>query len=193
MDCPSDCHKRGRCLTMHELAATHRRAWDSAKYTYKSSWDANMIRGCACDDPFSGFDCNERECPAGDDPMTEGQSNEVQFFTCSATSGTLVFYFNGAPTATISHAASASNVQAALEKHQDITSVNVTFHPSRGATVCQSSPTNVVRVEFLQDFGPLPQLSPYTSGLSSGAEVSVSADGSTSLTDSDGKSYTSVK
>lgn len=177
---------------MHELAATHRHAWDSAKYVYKTSWDANMIRGCDCDDPYSGFDCNERQCPTGDDPMTKGQSNEIQYFTCSATSGTLTFYFNGAPTGTMSHAASTAYVKAALEKHEDITSVNVTFHPSKGATVCQEDPTNVVRVEFLQDFGPLPKLFPYTSGLSNGANVAVSADGITALSDSDGKKYNSV-
>jgi len=177
---------------MHELAATHRHAWVSAKYVYKTSWDANMIRGCNCDDPYSGFDCNERQCPTGDDPMTKGQSNEIQYFTCSATSGTLTFYFNGAPTGTISHAASTAYVKAALEKHEDITSVNVTFHPSKGATVCQEDPTNVVRVEFLQDFGSLPKLFPYTSGLSNGANVAVSADGITALSDSDGKKYNSV-
>jgi hypothetical protein len=103
-----------------------------------------------------------------------------------------VFYYNGAPTANIAHDASAATVQAAIEKHQDSSSVNVTFLPSRGATVCQSSPTNVVRIEFDKDFGPLPRLSAYTSLLPSGAVVSVSADGTTSLTDSEGTSYTSV-
>jgi len=152
-----------------------------------------MIRGCTCDDPYSGFDCNERQCPSGDDPMTKGQANEIQYFICSATSGSLTFYFNGAPTGTMSHATSTAYVKAAFEKHENIHSVNVTFHPSKGATVCQQNPTNVVRIEFLQDFGPLPKLLPYISGLSDGANVAVSADGFTALADSDGKKYTSVR
>jgi len=33
-------------------------------------WDAHKNRACKCDPQFTGFDCSERKCPHGDDPLT---------------------------------------------------------------------------------------------------------------------------
>jgi hypothetical protein len=41
-------------------------------------WDADKNRACKCDARFSGYDCSERKCPRGDDPLTVGQFFETQ-------------------------------------------------------------------------------------------------------------------
>ena len=46
--------------------------------TYTGVWDADRIQGCACDYGFTGYDCSERDCISGDDPMTGGQVDEIQ-------------------------------------------------------------------------------------------------------------------
>jgi hypothetical protein len=43
-----------------------------------SLWDADKNRACKCDARFSGYDCSERKCPRGDDPLTVGQDFETQ-------------------------------------------------------------------------------------------------------------------
>lgn len=35
-----------------------------------------------CDIGFTGFDCSQRECDAGDDLRTSGQKNEVAYLYC---------------------------------------------------------------------------------------------------------------
>ena len=44
-----------------------------------------MIMGCMCDFPWTGYDCSQRECPRGDDPLTTGQGDEVQLVECNTT------------------------------------------------------------------------------------------------------------
>jgi hypothetical protein len=41
-------------------------------------WDGDKNRACKCDARFSGYDCSERKCPRGDDPLTVGQFFETQ-------------------------------------------------------------------------------------------------------------------
>lgn len=164
---------------------------DSVQYEYNDVWDADMIYGCVCDYPYTGFDCGTRECPTGDDPLTTGQVNEIQVFKCEASSGTLVFLLNGKSTGDIQYNMKEESVAAAIEEHEDIKDVSVTFSFFNGS-VCQTSPLNVVQVEFTQDFGDIPPLVPVADRLSDGATVTVSADGTTSISDSDGISYTSV-
>merc|ERR1711871_1749799 len=33
-------------------------------------WDSQKNRACKCDPQYTGFDCSERKCPRGDDPLT---------------------------------------------------------------------------------------------------------------------------
>ena len=132
MECPGNCFGQGKCSTMHELASTGRRASDSASFAYAAAWDAHLVRGCVCEPGFSGHDCRLRDCPAGDDPLTAGQVNEVQYLTCSATSGSLALFFGGVATRAVRAAATASEVAAALEAHPLIGRVHVSFHPSAG-------------------------------------------------------------
>jgi hypothetical protein len=68
--CPNDCSGHGTCEYIQELS--------SAAYTL---WDQNKVQGCKCDRGYEGPDCSSRQCPKGDDPMTVGQTDEVQTIT----------------------------------------------------------------------------------------------------------------
>jgi len=49
------------------------------KFPKYALWDADMSRACACDAGFEGYDCSQKTCPRGDDPLTTNQKPEVQF------------------------------------------------------------------------------------------------------------------
>ena len=49
----------------------------------------NFTSGCVCDIRYDGFDCSQRICPPGDDPLTLNQVNDVQLFKCIALTGML--------------------------------------------------------------------------------------------------------
>ena len=71
--CPSDvvadCNGHGTCETMEAL-------FRAAGHVYRSdvndpyTWDDKMVRGCVCDDGWTGYDCSRRTCLFGDDPAT---------------------------------------------------------------------------------------------------------------------------
>lgn len=50
---------------------------------YTDVWDADRIQGCVCDYGWEGYDCSQRSCPRGDDPLTQGQVDELQTLHCS--------------------------------------------------------------------------------------------------------------
>lgn len=157
--CPSDCNGQGRCLSLRSLAA-FRRNFQSQQFVYDSVWDADKVQGCVCDLGFYGTDCSLRACPVGDDPLTTGQVNDVQLLRCLSSAGSFVLYFGGLPTAWIPYSASVSALTSALNQHPLITQVSVTYSPGY-ASVCATT-SNVVRIEFMQDFGALPPLVPST-------------------------------
>jgi len=100
----------GDSLTSY-LQVTYSNAADAAKYDEDLSaratvstttgldytfWDADMSQSCVCDAGFSGPDCSERLCPMGDDPLTTGQHNEVQYVDVygeSMFAGTITFTY----------------------------------------------------------------------------------------------------
>jgi hypothetical protein len=55
-------------------------------------WDADMNQACVCDPGFAGAACSERQCPRGDDPLTNSRQfcgelpchNSIQQFGLSA-------------------------------------------------------------------------------------------------------------
>lgn len=115
--CPNDCSGHGRCRTLSEIASnrlTQSRTrseggtnffsgMTTTQYTY-NLWDADKNQACVCDAGYIGADCSQRECPRGDDPLTDGTrycGNEaceyavVTFDLTAAASSTLKFGFEG--------------------------------------------------------------------------------------------------
>ncbi len=195
--CNANCNERGRCVSMSEFASTTRND-NSVQYTYSSIWDAEKIYGCICDDGFSGHDCAIFECADGDDPMTTGQVNEVQLMKCTADpagGGTFALYYEGKVSTTVSAAATAAQVETAIESIVGIGDVSVTFLPDgAAASACQLTTVNVIKVEFLENFGSLRPLVAYTDALLPvGSTFDIAADGTSTIVDSNGDSYFSVK
>jgi len=77
--CPgaiTECNGHGECVSS--------RSFTNIVYhmDYSEMWDVDKIWGCICDSPYTGYDCSERKCPLGDDPMTENQLDTVQMLKC---------------------------------------------------------------------------------------------------------------
>lgn len=149
--------------------------------------------GCVCDVAHTGYDCSQWVCPNGDDPLTPNQVNEVQLLKCIATTGSFVLFYKGFPSRTIPFNANAQQIKEALEAIQLITKVQVTFtYPNLPACNVDS---NVIEIEFLEQFGPLPPLVPQIDSTMemSGGMVYISGDGETCFDDKDENVHKSVK
>ena len=98
------CNGHGQCKSMMELALLANDNGDATDFTYGAdpnnydTWDGHRIHGCYCDDGYEGYDCSLRTCPSGDDPATYDQSDEIQLFVCTATSGSFKLKFRQAET-----------------------------------------------------------------------------------------------
>ncbi len=92
LTCNLGCNDHGRCMSMRDFTAKTRDD-ESNSFEYLDVWDAEKIQGCYCDYPGKGFDCSERYCPAGDDPLTLSQVNEIQLVQCIADTGSFVLYY----------------------------------------------------------------------------------------------------
>lgn len=166
--CPESCGTHGQCLSMAQHAARLDKGLQPRPYyTYSGVWDADMTYGCSCDAGYSGWQCGERVCPAGDDPLTTGQEDEVQLIRCDASGSSVVaaftISFRGAVTRPFAPSVTPAGLQVLLEELPTIGSVEVTY--TRGVTFCSDefSPTapasgNVVAVRFLTEHGDLPAL-----------------------------------
>lgn len=162
----TDCNGHGVCLSMREAAkfadgiSLHREGVDY------SLWDADKVFGCACDAGFSGYDCSQRTCPYGDDPLTTGQSDEVQtlFCKCDGCSGTFSLTFRGEETAEIAKDATVATVKAALEALEGVREATIAF--DAGTTVCSAAGV-ATTVTFTRNTGNLPLMS-VTNSLTSG-------------------------
>lgn len=190
LECANDCSGQGSCMSLYKYSHLYYDD-DSVQYDYIDVWDAHKIYGCVCDYPYHGYDCSLVECPTGDDPLTGSQVNEIQLFKCAANGGSFSFFYKGITTGTISSTMIENQVEAAISAHPLLKEVDVQF--SEPGPVCRTDKINVVSVEFLQNFGPLSPLVPYESDLSDGGAITVSADGATSIADSEGTQYTPTK
>jgi len=114
------CSNHGRCMSMKELATWAKVNGEEMPYTYGMNpnegrtWDADRVHGCLCDPGYTGYDCSQKTCPTGDDPMTYDQHVEVQLLTCTATQGTFTLTFREKTTAPIPWNANADQIRDAL-------------------------------------------------------------------------------
>jgi hypothetical protein len=97
--CPNDCSGHGQCYTLREIAnganvpSTHDgnnvgrnfRIEDFQYGVYTTSgvsktfdynlWDADKNQACVCDSGYFGPDCGMRDCPRGNDPLTNDRKH----------------------------------------------------------------------------------------------------------------------
>lgn len=78
------CSGNGKCISLREISQLQDYIHEFNSTNY-NGWDADMIYGCACDDGYEGFDCSQKICPKGDDPLTPGV-DEVQLIECTCLS-----------------------------------------------------------------------------------------------------------
>jgi hypothetical protein len=131
-------------------------------------WDADMIMGCVCDDGWTGYDCSERECPRGDDPLTTGGADEVQTFKCvcssGCSSGTFRFTFRGAVSTALAVTATLADLETALEAMSTIDIVTLSWSVAGGtgnaatAALCHASDNRTAAITFNSESGDLPLL-----------------------------------
>ena len=160
---PLACSGHGECLSLRDLARFEYDKW-SQRFTYETPWDASRIYGCLCGEGYVGPACAERVCPSGDDPLTSGQTNEVQLLSCVGSHGDIVLRFAGAATKPISFGANAADVARAIEaigiKAGDVA---VTFTNPDARRLCYASGAtdeeiNIALIEFRTVFGTIPPL-----------------------------------
>lgn len=181
MICPDECSTHGRCRSMRTHATKLDRGLQRKPYfTYTTPWDADLIHGCSCDEGYSGYNCLERVCPVGDDPLTMNQSDEVQIIRCdidptdpSSSNDRFTLSFRGETTKPFNPRASAATIRKLLEDLPTVGAVSVAF--SSGLTFCNadypgqaSNPGlnhafiprsgNIVSVTFLSEHGDVPSL-----------------------------------
>lgn len=172
MSCPSCIN--GRCVSMREAASIQ----DNTNFfvtTIYNLWDADKIYGCQCDNGFYGYDCSQRVCPKGDDPLTTGQVNEVQMLTCTCAAGctgSFAFTFRRRTTVNLSPTSTAANLATALAALDTLDTVSVTL--SAGTTLCDPTGVAVITtsITFTNMPGNLPQLQ-LQSLLSTGSTITV--------------------
>jgi len=94
--CPNDCSGHGTCETTAEYGdkseATPHESTSDEWYNPKGvatdpgvilglnkykMWDAHKTRSCKCDGGWTGFACDKRMCPKGDDPLTTESADGV--------------------------------------------------------------------------------------------------------------------
>jgi hypothetical protein len=111
---------------------------EEGRFIY-SAWDANMIRGCACDlfairsagrfagnyaRPTASFDCSHFRCPLGADPQEASSVNresnvprDVFSITCSAGAGRIRFALQGTWTRWLNFDASVADVDTQADEY----------------------------------------------------------------------------
>jgi len=123
---------------------------------YDTPWDAHAIFGCFCDWEYHGYDCSQRSCPTGDDPLTTSQINEVQKLNCTATDGTFTLSFMGYTTSPISAKATVNQFTTALTTIPSIIKTwnqpSIEIQYSNAQNVACNEIGNTILVNFFTKF-----------------------------------------
>lgn len=186
MSCPGGdppCTGHGECLSMAQLAIQSTKHTNGAlsAFTYGKvpndpyRWDYNKLYGCKCDTGYYGYDCSQKTCPEGDDPMTGTgngdavQVKEMQVIKCVADAGTFKLRFRTKVTAPIAFNANKNELEAAIEKLDSLGGatysgdVTIELVPNTAGTICSSDPGvngTKIRVYFQSELGDLPTIVP---------------------------------
>jgi hypothetical protein len=168
---------------MRQMAAYEKGAYLYRKGVTYNLWDADKVYGCLCDYGYKGYDCSEKICPVGDDPLTiTDANNEVQTIKClcpGTCSGTFTLTFRGYVTDPISYAAGPETIKQRLEALPTISNGGIDVS-TLGSLVCSTTAVDIY-IEFTMDSG---DLSPITI-TSSIATIDDAIHGNTDLTASD--------
>ena len=164
--CEKGCGGHGRCLTMEEHAAENGLVYDSV-------WDHDKMMGCSCDPGWFGFDCSQRDCPRGDDPLTKDQVVEVQALNCRATYGKFALRYKNRWTAPIAYDVDAAALRAEIlaafvpgsAGFGLLADLDVGFSKAGKTRACSSAGDYNVTLTFTQDFGDVPLFQVDPSGL----------------------------
>jgi len=72
--CPNGCSGHGRCLDNKDVNPKQYYSWN---YPNDQMWDQYRTQTCKCDRGYTGYDCNSRICPFGDDPTSDCGENSA--------------------------------------------------------------------------------------------------------------------
>ena len=82
----TSCNGNGRCVSLREVALNHKNDDGTLSPVHygndaneASTWDADRIFGCECDEGFVNFDCSLKTCPTGIDPLADS----TDLYICS--------------------------------------------------------------------------------------------------------------
>ena len=151
-----ECSGNGHCMSMKMAAKTQNDVtlFRSIDYT---NWEADMLYGCVCSPGWRGHDCSLRRCPTGDDPITNtSRLDEIQLIDCRANGGTFKIKYRDQTTDALSHAATASDIEAALKTITWLRE-GITVAHNGGSAVCTTSGASV-SITFTHQPGDLPAL-----------------------------------
>jgi len=90
--CPNDCSGHGRCLDNYDI---NPRQYMSFNYPNDQMWDQKRTQSCKCDRGYTGYDCNSRICPFGDDPTSdcgENSAGDVQLVVTKSLTTTAKYF-----------------------------------------------------------------------------------------------------
>jgi len=173
--CPNDCSGHGHCQSM-QYYATQKDPGSGTVFTYQDNWDSDMMYGCKCDKGYFGYDCLDRACPVGDDPMTGTendpngkQEDEKQTVTCKATGGKFTLTFRQETTAYIAHDETLEGFTQKFLALSTITGADITFG-SGSAVACQQDGV-VITIKFTLQHGDVPLLVPDVSNLQHSSSI----------------------
>lgn len=89
--CPNGCSGHGRCLSNEDVNSQYY----SFTYPNDQMWDQKRTQTCECDRGYTGYDCNSRICPFGDDPTSdcgENSAGDVQLVATQSTAGAKSYF-----------------------------------------------------------------------------------------------------
>jgi len=160
------CSGHGQCLSLREMGRKAKVNGVPTPVTYGSvanavnTWDADSVKGCLCDEGYTGYNCAHKICPSGDDPMTTGDVHEKQRMSCYVSSGsTFTLTFRDEETEAINADDTISTLKSKLEALTSIDVVVLTDGGGySGSTICNHCPGKETIITFVTELGNLPLL-----------------------------------